>query len=424
MARAAMSPRAPLLPDLPRAAWLLLGGESLSALGGGLTLPFVLVYPHDVRGLELGLAGLVMACLAAVGFVGSPLGGALSDRAGARATLVSGLLAAPAGALAFAFVREPWHAFGAAALLGLGLGLALPAQDALLARLVGDGPPVGGLLAPPRDAQRRPGRRQRGRRAARRRRGARQLRAAVHPRGGGRGRVRRDRAATAPFAAHRERGAAPRRDRRLRRVLADRRFRRLLPLVALLFAAGYGQYHAAFPAYAVGAGGLGASALGAAFAANTFTVVGAQLLVARALCGRRRSRGLALVGCTWATAWAIVLLAADLGGGVATVIGFCLAMVVFGLGETVLAPTLGSLVNELASEELRGRYNGASAFAATGGFVVGPAAAGALLGAGLGGALIAGLVVGCALVAVAALALDARLPQLADRGAAAAATLA
>jgi len=121
---------------LPGAAWRLLGGETLSALGCGLTLPFLLVYLHDVRGLELAPAGLAMACLAAAGFVANPLGGALSDRAGARATVVAGLVGAAAGAVALTAVREPWHAFAAAALLGLGVGVALPAQDALLARLV------------------------------------------------------------------------------------------------------------------------------------------------------------------------------------------------------------------------------------------------------------------------------------------------
>jgi nitrate/nitrite transporter NarK len=87
-----MRARASLLPHLPRTAWLLLCGESVAAVGGGLTLPFLLVHLHDVRGLQLEAAGLASAFLAAAGFVANPAGGALCDRASARATLVSGLL--------------------------------------------------------------------------------------------------------------------------------------------------------------------------------------------------------------------------------------------------------------------------------------------------------------------------------------------
>jgi MFS family permease len=139
----------------------------------------------------------------------------------------------------------------------------------------------------------------------------------------------------------------------------------------------------------------------------------AQLLVARAIRGLRRSRCLALAAGAWTAAWATVLLASVPGGGLAAAAGFCLAMVVFGLGETLLAPTLAPWFNELASDDLRGRYNGAAALASTSGYVVGPAAAGVLLGAGLGGPLIAGLAVACALLAVAALTLDRQPARLA-----------
>jgi MFS family permease len=391
-----MSPRTRLVPELPRSAWLLVGGESLSAFGGGLTLPFLLVYLHEVRGLELELAGLALACLAAAGFAANPLGGLLSDRCGARTTLVAGLLGAAAGAAWFALASQPWHAFAAAAALGMGAGVALPAQDVLLARLAG----------------------------ARQLSAAFALRHATLNAGLGAGSVAGalivdaaepgsfarlfllQATMTAAFAAiaavlpdarppQRRRAAAG-----YRAALADGRLRRLLPVVALLFAAGYGQYHAALPAYALGAG-AGTAALGAAFAANTFTIVGAQLLVARAVRRQRRSRCLALAACTWAAAWAIVLAT----GGLA--LGLCLAMVVFGIGETLLAPTLDPWVNELAPDDLRGRYNGASRFASTSGFVVGPAASGALLGAGLATALVAGLALTCALVAVLGLRVPA-----------------
>src|SRR4051812_46041967 len=63
------------VPELPRPVWALLGGESLAAIGSGLTLPFLFLYLSRVRGLDVALAGLAMAVVAAVAFVGNPLAG-------------------------------------------------------------------------------------------------------------------------------------------------------------------------------------------------------------------------------------------------------------------------------------------------------------------------------------------------------------
>src|SRR3954452_14669022 len=101
-----------LVPDLPREAWVLLGGDALSALGTGLTLPFLLVYLNQVRGIDVELAGLTLSTVALAGLAGNPVGGSLSDRVGARNTLIFGLLVAAAGAASMALVREPWQAFG------------------------------------------------------------------------------------------------------------------------------------------------------------------------------------------------------------------------------------------------------------------------------------------------------------------------
>jgi MFS family permease len=123
------------MSGLPHPVWGQLGGESLAAIGTGMTLPFLLVYLERVRGIELRFAGLTLTALALAGFVGNPLGGTLCDRAGARRTLVAGLVACATGAVTLAFVREPWHACAAATLFGLGAAIVWPAQDALLAAL-------------------------------------------------------------------------------------------------------------------------------------------------------------------------------------------------------------------------------------------------------------------------------------------------
>ena len=56
------APRRPaLIPALPRPAWVVLGGDFISAVGSGLTLPCLFIYAHQVRHLGYGTAGLVVA---------------------------------------------------------------------------------------------------------------------------------------------------------------------------------------------------------------------------------------------------------------------------------------------------------------------------------------------------------------------------
>ena len=132
---AAASP--PLIPRLPRAAWIVLAGDALSAIGSGMTLPFLLVYLHAVRGLSLSAAGLAVATVALASFAGNPLGGCLADRFGPRAALVAGLTVGAAGAILLVVIADPWQAFAATATIGLGASVAWPAQDALLATVAG-----------------------------------------------------------------------------------------------------------------------------------------------------------------------------------------------------------------------------------------------------------------------------------------------
>ena len=136
-----------------------------------------------------------------------------------------------------------------------------------------------------------------------------------------------------------------------------------------------------------------------AFAANTLTVVAAQLLILRRLAGHQRTTAVALAA-AWAASWAMMTAAGHLGGGAAAVTAFAAAMVIFALGECLLSPTLPAIINDLAPPGAAGRYNGPGALAFTTGFLAGPAG-GAALGASFGTAsnpedISAGpLLVGC-----------------------------
>jgi MFS family permease len=402
--------RARLIPSLPRDAWAVLGADAVSAAGTGLTLPFLIVYLHGVRGIPVAVAGLAVSMVAAGSVAGNLAGGTLSDRLGPRDALIVGLTIAAAGAAALIAVSAPWHAFVATATTGVGAGIIWPAQDALLATVI------------------EPGRRS----------SVFSVRMASMNAGLGVGALAAaavvDRSTAHSFvvlyaldassflvaipllltvASPRATPAERRKKGGYRQVAGDIRFLRVWALTALLVALSYGQLNSAFPAYAT-ATGLPAGALGLAYAANTVTVVVAQLIVLRAMRGRRRTTSVVTACAGWAAAWALTLVAGGLGGGAAGVSAFVIAMVAFGVAETFLSPALTPMVNDLAPHALAGRYNGLYTLAWTSGFFAGPAIGGLSLGAGEGSALFAGLIVGCALAATGTVGLRRHLPAAAN----------
>jgi MFS family permease len=68
------------------------------------------------------------------------------------------------------------------------------------------------------------------------------------------------------------------------------------------------------------------------------------------------------VALLWFIFWVILDAALALPKALA-IVSLCVAMVVFAVGETMLSPVGGALVNEIAPEHLRGRYNAAAGLA-------------------------------------------------------------
>jgi len=411
-----------LLPALPRPAWVVLGGDFVSAVGSGLTLPCLFLYAHQVRHLPDGTAGLVVATIALASLAGNPAGGAAADRWTPRRALMAGLVLAAAGSAALGLARTPAALFGAAGLLGLGASVIWPAQDALLASLAG---PAGrSAVFAVRHACLNAGL---GLGAL----GAAAVVSAKHP--GTFTVVYLADAATflafLPVLARLRPPAPPAGDRPppghpapasrprtgFRQVLADTAFVRVWALTALLVTISFGQFGSSFAGYATRPGGIDARGLALAFAANTVTVAGAQLFVLRALAGHRRTTAAALAAAAWAASWAVVIVGGHLGGGAAARIAFVGGAAIFALGECLLAPTLPAIINDLAPPGAAGLYNGLGVLAFTTGFLLGPAGGGAALGAGWGTGLFAVLVLACAAAAVAALRLGRHLPPAANQ---------
>src|SRR5262245_44024105 len=129
--------RQKLIPVLPQPVWLVLGGDFASAIGSGLTLPFLFIYAHQVRHLPDATAGLLVATIALAALAGNPLGGVLADRCTPRRALLAGLVIAAAGSAALALATSAAALFTAASAVGVGMAVIWPAQDALLASLAG-----------------------------------------------------------------------------------------------------------------------------------------------------------------------------------------------------------------------------------------------------------------------------------------------
>jgi MFS family permease len=201
-------------------------------------------------------------------------------------------------------------------------------------------------------------------------------------------------------------------------VLRDRALLVATSLNLLLVAAGFSQLTSAFPAWATTVADAPRSLVGFAFAANTWTIAIAQLPMLSLVRGHRRTRAVAVSGLLFATCWLLMLAAGETSAGTASYFGFLLAAAVFGLGETLLSPSLPAIVNDLAAETARGRYVAVYSLSWQAGPMIGPIVAGAALASGHGASLLLGLSLACALAAPAAIAFERLLPANANTSAA------
>jgi MFS family permease len=165
---------------------------------------------------------------------------------------------------------------------------------------------------------------------------------------------------------------------------------------------GYSQLNAGMPAYARQVGEVSTRGLGLAFAANTLVIVLLQLVVLQRIEGRRRTRVIAVMSVVWACSWVLLGLSGLVPGtaGATLLVAACAS--VFAFGETLLQPTIPALVNDLAPDRLRGRYNALSSGAFQLAAVIAPPVSGLLIGHALGNAYIGLLVVGCLVCGVVA----------------------
>jgi MFS family permease len=392
--------------DLPREGRLLLSIVAIQFLGTGLVLPFHVVYLHEVRGFPLSDVGLLLGVPPLMGLLVVGPGGSAIDRIGARRVQLGVLSLLVVGDAVLAFATTRPVAALALAINGIAFGMMWPASQSLISTVIphelrqryfgvnftlinlgiGIGGIIGGFFVDVSDASTFqtiyladaasyiPA-----------------LLLLLFPLRHVAGRVEvSDDAAAAPMG-----------------YLAVLRSPAMATLTVLSFVSsfvGYSQLNAGMPAFARGVGEVSTRALGMAFAANTLVIVVLQLVVLQRIEGRRRTRVIAVMGVVWAFAWLLLGLSGLVPGTLGATLLVAACASVFAFGETLLQPTIPALVNDLAPDHLRGRYNALSSGSFQLAAVIAPPISGILIGHALGDVYIGLLIVGsllCGLVAIA-----------------------
>ena len=398
-------------------------GNALSAVGSGLTMPLLIVYLGQVRDLGTTTAGLVVASMAVVQLALLPMVGALVDRFGPRPVLMAGLVVEAAGVALLTTVTTVPLAFAVSAVVAAGAAFVWSPQASLLGRLTDPehrqrvfgiqfmllnlGIGVGGIVAAVVVDVTRP-----------------QSFTTLYLLDALTYLVYLGVLLTLPGVGV---GPAPRHEDEpegggYREVLSDRRLVRVMLLGLVLLTCGYGSLEVGLPTVITVVNGLDVSWVAVAFAVNTFSIVALQLVVLRWIQGRSRSRLIAVVAVLWAASWLLLGLTSLVPTTVA-VIGVCLSTFVFALGETLWAPIVPSLVNDLAPDRLRGRYNSMQSLVWGVSGALGPALTGLLLGAGWVAAWVVLVVGGCLVAAGLALRLRSHLTPTLDGTAAGSGTM-
>ncbi|MEV4537815.1 MFS transporter [Asanoa sp. NPDC049518] len=400
-----------VLPQRPEARRLL-AATFFSATGRGLTLPFMFIYLTEVRHVPSGTAGLVIGWMAVCALTIGPLGGWAVDRYGARRIVLPMLLVEAAGVGSVGFAHTAWQALLSVTLIGAGGGVIWAANTTILSSVtdgverqktfglsfallnlgIGAGTVIAGAIV---DLD-RPGTFQL----------IYLIDAALYlvpfvnlltmPGVGRR---------LAPDSADTTR--TQQRQPGYREVFAHRGFRRLLLFSIVLTISGYAQIEVGFTAFSIDVAHVGPQVVAYAFTANTLVIVLSQLFVVRLIQGRSRTRLLSLVGAIMAASWLILAAAGavDDRNKAVAVVAVIACAAVFAFGETLLSPISPTLLNSLATDELRGRFNalGSMVWGISG--IVGPITAAPLIGGGHSSIWLALTIAGCLTAAVLAASL-------------------
>jgi MFS family permease len=349
---------------LPRAFWVLWVGTLINRIGG-FVLPFLALFLSKGRGVSVELTGLIVSLYGAGMMVAGLAGGILADKIGRRRVMLVSLLGGPPLMVALGVSRSIGAIALLAPLVGAVYELYRPAVGAMVSDVVGSdqrlrafgllywavnlgagiAPVLGGLLA---------------------HRGYEPLFVA-------------DAATTFLYGgiiwasvpetrpAPATTGEAP----TMRRVLADRVFVAFCAITCVMAI----LYHQGWTALSLDMirRGFSEASYGAVVSVNGFLIIALQPLAGRLLERWDRARVLALSAC-------FVAIGLGMNAVAPSAVWLGVAVGVWTLGEIANAPTGSAIVADLASPDLRGRYQGLYSLSWSSAGALAPIIGGAVLG--------------------------------------------
>ena len=367
-------------------------GLLLNSLGSGLTLPLLIVYLHQMRGLTVLTASLVLAWMSIFGLVATGPVGALTDRFGPKPVLIFGLVIQTLATFSWATVHNSSQAYLVGGLSAIGQSATWAPQATMLTRMVkpdemqkifgiqfmilnlglGLGGLTSALIVDTKN-----------------------ITSFVHL-------YALD--AFSYFAslviviclpnylAAQKDGEKPQGG--YRDLIADRTLVYYFFASLIMLICGYGSLDAGMaPALTIFAH-QDVKVLGPIWAVNTGVIVIGQLYFIKRIEGRSRSRMLQVVALLWAVSWLFIIFAVKAPGLWPAVIA-AISSAIFACGEMIWSPVGPSILNDLAPEHLRGRYNAVTSLSWVISGSIGPAFSGLMLNRGYVTQWVAVLVLGC-----------------------------
>ncbi|MFC9080825.1 MFS transporter [Streptomyces sp. NPDC057062] len=396
----------PAFIELPNNTKLLLGSMFVSAVGGGLVQPFLIVYLKNYRHIPVAVATVALSLIAASSIAGALASGHLIDRVSLRRAGIVYLTIVSVGTTAFAVAVAPSSALLAAAVYGFGLGGGGTVLNAAVARTtepesnttavfgakvaainagIGIGVLVGALLVNSFGQSVFP--------AMYLADGISSLTVVMAF----------ARVVTAGEADRPQKSGAAEQERAqaMPRTVPGSSLMAVLVVAGVLFAVGYGQIQSSLPVISTSAH-VSSSALAVTFFLNSVAIVVCQAALSSWMTSAAPNSVLVRGACAWAAVWAIFFPLVMSDSVVLNTALLAIAMTTFAIGEVLVGGALPAMVNAMADDTNRGRYNARLSLAMQTGQVAGPLAAGGLLAGGHAGFLIGLLIVSCALSAAAA----------------------
>jgi len=370
----------------------LIFGNFLSSLGTGMTLSLLLVYLNSIRGFSTTFGGLLLSYIALISIIFSGPAGWLVDKIGPKKVIIVGLLCEGSAAALWSIVTTGPEAIIVATMSSLGTLMIWPPQTVMVTRISPEehrqriyglnfmlfnfGLGLGGFFAASIVRENDPSSFE-----LLYRLDALSYFAYLFV-------IARLRGNFLSDGSERKSESGSYRD-----VIADRTFMKLAFAGLICITFGYASLQGGIAIFVTKFLELSPKWIGIVYGANTIAIFLLQGTVLRIIEKRNKYKVLEWTGWIWAVSWLFVG-AASLFFGFWAGILVATSQVIFAIGEMIWSPTSPTIANELAPDELRGRYNAMMGMQWNVAGVIGPAIVGLMLGRELANQWLVMMVIG------------------------------